>query len=212
MWGPGESRWDEFTSDPAKPVPHTQEIARGMNKEYMTEDQRFAARRPDVLSWTSEPLEDPLTLAGPSVAELLVTTTREDADWVVKLVDVFPDAEPDPPGLAAHQKMGGYHMLVRSEVLRGRYRDGYETPKPFAPGESAAVAVPLLDVLHTFERGHRIQVQVQSTWFPLVDRNPQKWVPNVYLARDDDFASATHRVLRGSSLRVGVLPAPGAAR
>ena len=210
--GPGESRWDEFTSDPAKPVPHTQEIARGMNKEYMTEDQRFAARRPDVLVWTSEPLEDALTLAGPSVAELLVTTTREDADWVVKLVDVFPDGEPDPPGLAAHHKMGGYHMLVRGEVMRGRYREGYETPKPFAPGESAAVAVPLLDVLHTFERGHRIQVQVQSTWFPLVDRNPQKWVPNVYLARDEDFASATHRVLRGSSLRVGVLPAPGAAR
>lgn len=210
--GPGEARFDEFESDPAKPVPFTQEIARGMTKEYMTEDQRFAARRPDVLTWTSEPLAEPMTLAGPLVAELLVTTTREDADWVVKLVDVFPDGEPDPPGLAPHQKTGGYHMMVRSEVIRGRYRDSYEKPKPFVPGEPAAVAVPLLDLLHTFERGHRIQVQVQSTWFPLVDRNPQKWVPNVYLARDDDFAKATQRVLRGSSIRIGVLPAAGPTR
>jgi uncharacterized protein len=131
---------------------------------------------------------------------------------VVKLIDVFPGDAPDHPHLAAGQHMGGYQMMVRSEVIRGRYRDGYETPKPFAAGRPTRVRLPLQDVLHTFEPGHRVMIQVQSTWFPLVDRNPQKWVKNVFEARDEDFVAATHRVYRdarhASRIEAVVIPTP----
>ena len=201
-----DAAFDAFTSDPAKPVPFTEEVARGMTREYMTDDQRFAARRPDVLVFASEPLEADVTLAGPIVAHLWVSTSRDDADWVVKLVDAHPDgfkyagadgeaAKADP----TQRNMGGYQMMVRSEVIRGRFRDSYSQPKPFEPDAPTLVKLPLHDVLHTFRKGHRIMFQVQSTWFPLVDRNPQKWVDNVFEAEEADFVPATHRVWRDAA-------------
>ena len=206
----GSASFDEFTSDPNEPVPYTEAIAIGMTREYMTDDQRFADRRPDVVSYQTEPLEEAVTLAGPIFAELLVSTTGTDSDWIVKLVDVLPDDAPDPRGLEAGMHMSGAQLMVRSEVLRGRFRESYATPKPFVPGEPTRVTVPLQDVLHTFEKGHRIMLQVQCTWFPLVDRNPQTFVPNIFLAKPEDFVKATQRVYfggdQGSSIRVGVLP------
>ena len=196
---------DVFPSDPSKPVPHTADIALGMNRTYMTEDQRFAARRPDVLVYQSAPLEHDVTIAGTLLADLLVATTGTDADWIVKLVDVHPGDAPDPPGLAPGQRMGEAQMLVRGEVMPGRFRASYATPQAFVPGEPARVRFELWDVLHTFRRGHRIQVQVQSTWFPLVARNPQTFLDNPYLARPQDFRPAMHTLFHGSSVRVGVL-------
>jgi putative CocE/NonD family hydrolase len=202
---------DEFVSDPQKPVPFTEAMAQGMTREYMTDDQRFASRRPDVLVYQTPILTENVTLAGPLTAELWVSTTGTDADWVVKLVDVFPDDAPtdfDAPRNA--RPMAGYQMMVRSEVLRGRFRNNPSKPEPFVPDQPTLVRIELQDVLHTFKKGHRIQVQVQSSWFPLVDRNPQKYVPNVAEANEADFIKATHRVHVGgdkpSVLRVGVLP------
>jgi uncharacterized protein len=204
--------WDRFVSDPAKPVPYTEVIDPGMTKEYMTADQRFAARRPDVLVYRTEPLESDVTLAGPITAELWVSTSETDADWVVKVIDVLPPDTPDPDPNPTGVRLGEYQMMVRSEVIRGRFRNGYETPEPFEPGTPTRVELELQDVLHTFRRGHRIMVQVQSTWFPLVDRNPQKFVPNIFEAEEDDYVAATHRVYRDpenpSRLVVGVLPHP----
>ncbi|MFO7769444.1 MAG: CocE/NonD family hydrolase [bacterium] len=202
--------YDAYISDPAKPVPHTREITQGMNRTYMTEDQRFAARRPDVLVYRSEVLEEPVTLAGPIVADLWVSTSQQDADWVVKVIDEFPPDAEDFPDLDPGMHTGGYQMMVRSEVLRGRFREDPSRPEPFTPGEPSRVRVPLQDVLHTFRPGHRIMIQIQSTWFPLVDRNPQKWVDNIYQAEAGDFTAAEHRVYRmrtyPSRIQVGVLP------
>lgn len=195
---PGEaSGFDEFISDPARPVPFTQDIAIGMPKEYMTEDQRFAARRPDVLVYQTPPLDADLTVAGPISAELWVSTSGTDADWIVKLIDVLPPDTPDPEGTRRGVRLGGYQMMVRSEAFRGRFRDSYREPRPFVPGKPTRVTVPLQDVLHTFKAGHRVMIQVQSTWFPLVDRNPQRYVPNIFTAQASDFQRATHRVHRG---------------
>lgn len=216
--------YDEFVSDPEHPVPFTEAVALGMTREYMTDDQRFAARRPDVLTWRSPPLPEAVTLAGPVIAELFVSTTGEDADWVVKLCDEFPGDAPEPPapgdpselGSAPPKPMSGYMMMVRSEVIRGRFREDPAVPKPFVPNEITRVDLPLQDVLHTFEKGHRIVVQIQSTWFPLVDRNPQTWVDNIFEAEASDFRAQTHRVHRSqehpSRLRVGVLPQTGGTR
>jgi putative CocE/NonD family hydrolase len=202
--------FDEFLSDPARPVPFTQFIAVGMTREYMTDDQRFAARRPDVLVYQTDPLPKDLTLCGPVLADLNVSTSQGDADWVVKLIDVFPPDAKDHEHVAPGQHIGGYQMMVRSEVIRGRFRNDPSRPEPFEPNQVAQVRLPLQDVLHTFQAGHRIMIQIQSTWFPLVDRNPQKYVDNVYLAKPDDFVKATHRVWRSaehpSSIEVGVLP------
>lgn len=202
--------FDEFVSDPARPVPYTQEITQRMTREYMTDDQRFAARRQDVLAYQTEPVAEPLTLAGPILAELWVSTDHQDADWIVKLIDVYPDDAEDFPNLPEGTHTGGYQMLVRSEVIRGRFRDDPARPVPFTPGEPTLVTLPLQDVLHTFEPGHRVMVQIQSTWFPLVDRNPQKWVDNIYLAEPADFVKATHRVYHSEEhptrIKVGVLP------
>lgn len=207
--GKGGAAFDEFVSDPAKPVPFTEAISTGMTREYMTDDQRFASRRPDVLSWKTEILSEDLTLAGPITADLVVSTTGTDADWVVKLIDVFPDDAPDGPTMEKGRHLSGYEMMVRSEAFRGRYRESYEHPKPFASGQPTKVAVPLQDVLHTFKKGHRVMVQVQSTWFPIMDRNPQKYVENIFKADENDFIKATHRVYRGagtaSAVRVGVM-------
>jgi putative CocE/NonD family hydrolase len=201
--------FDEFISDPAKPIPFTEAITTSMTKEYMTDDQRFAARRPDVLMYQTDVLENDVTLAGPIQAELWVSTSAEDADWIVKVIDVLPPDAKEPEGFIVMRPLGGYQMMVRSEVIRGRYRNSYEQPEPFVPGEATLVDLELQDVLHTFKRGHRIMVQIQSTWFPLVDRNPQKWVDNIFEADDADFIKATHRVYRSAEhptrLRVSVL-------
>ena len=194
---PGEpASFDEFISDPAKPVPFSQDISIGMTREYMTEDQRFAARRPDVLVYQTPPLDQDLTVAGPISAELWVSTTGSDADWIVKLIDVLPADTPDPEDTRRGVRLGGYQMMVRSEAFRGRFRDSYERPKPFVPGKPTRVTVPLQDVLHTFKKGHRVMIQVQSTWFPLIDRNPQRFVANIFAAQESDFQRATHRVHR----------------
>ncbi len=188
--------FDEFVSDPHKPVPATQDIHIGMPKEYMTEDQRFAARRPDVLVYQTPPLTEDLTVAGPLSAELWVSTTGSDADWIVKLIDVLPPGAPDPADTRRGVHMGGYQMMVRSEAFRGRFREGYAQPRPFTPGQPTKVTVPLQDVMHTFQKGHRVMIQVQSTWFPFIDRNPQTFVANIFEADEKDFKRATHRVHR----------------
>jgi hypothetical protein len=200
---------DTWVSDPWNPVPYTQDITIGMTREYMTDDQRFAARRPDVMTYQTDVLQEPVTLVGPLVAELWVSTSREAADWVVKLVDVFPPSAPDHEGLPRGMHMGEYQMMVRSEVIRGRFRNSYQEPEPFVPDRPTRVRLPLQDVLHTFRPGHRIMIQVQSTWFPLVDRNPQSWVDNIYRAREEDYVEATHRLYRSrrypSRIQVGLL-------
>lgn len=209
--GPG---YDEYVSDPDKPVPFTQVIDEGMTREYMTADQRFAARRPDVLVYQTEPLEEDLTLAGPIQADLWVSTSGTASDWVVKVIDVFPPDAENPEPNPKEVQMGEYQMMVRSEVIRGRFRNSYETPEPFVPNEPTRVSFELQDVLHTFQRGHRVMVQIQSTWFPLVDRNPQTYVPNIFEADAEDFQKATQRVYRSperpTRLLVGVLPGLGA--
>jgi putative CocE/NonD family hydrolase len=186
--------FDQFVSDPAHPVPYTETTAPSMTREYMTDDQRFASRRPDVLTYQTPPLDEPLTLAGPIQALLQVATTGTDADWVVKIIDVYPDDTPDNPRTAPGVHLGGYQQLVRSEVMRGRFRESFSQPKPFIANEVTAVPFAVQDLMHTFQKGHRLMVQVQSTWFPLVDRNPQKYVPNIYEAAETDFQAATHRL------------------
>ena len=207
---------DAFLSDPAKPVPFIEQVAIGMPKEYMTADQRFAGRRPDVLVFRTEPLAADLSLAGPLRPELFVSTTGTDADWVVKLIDVYPDDfrnpdfegggpiwEPNP------NPMGGYQQLVRGEVMRGKFRDSLERPLPFTPGQPTRVAWTMNDIFHTFRKGHRIMVQIQSTWFPLMDRNPQVFM-DINTAVATDYKKATHTVFhdaaRPSGIGVGVWP------
>lgn len=190
------SSWEEYTSDPAKPVPYTEDIHFGRTREYMTDDQRFAARRPDVLVFQTEPLENDLTLAGPITADLMVAITGTDADFVVKLIDVFPDNftyEKDNGYV-----MNGYQMLVRGEVMRGKFRNSFEKPEPFVPNKPTRVKYELPDVAHTFKKGHRLMIQVQSSWFPLVDRNPQQFM-DIYQAKDSDFKKATIRIYHNDS-------------
>lgn len=200
--------YDEFISDPSKPVPYTEAITTGMTREYMTDDQRFAATRPDVLVYETEVLKEDLTLAGSSISNLNVSTSGTDADWMVKLIDVYPDSAAPSKANPAY-KMGGYQQLVRSEAFRGRYRESYSQPVPFKPEVATTVKFELQDVLHTFKKGHKIMVQVQSTWFPLVDRNPQKYIANIFKADERDFIKATHRLYvsagKASYLQVGIL-------
>jgi putative CocE/NonD family hydrolase len=201
---------DNFVSDPAKPVPFTEAVAIGMTAEYMTDDQRFASHRPDVLTYQTDVLDNDLTVAGPVLSDLRVSTDQGDADWVVKLIDVFPNNASDHG-----EHRGPYQMMVRSEVIRGRFRDGPDKPKPFEANMPTQVKLPLQDVLHTFQKGHRVMIQIQSTWFPLVDRNPQKYVANIYQANDSDFVKATHKVYRSKSqptrFEVGVMKLPKVA-
>lgn len=200
--------FDEYVSDPAKPVPFTEETSPGMTYSYMTSDQRFASRRTDVVAYETEPLETDVTVVGPIECTLHVSTTGTDSDWVVKLVDVYPGSFPDPDPNPAGVRMGGYHQLVRGEPFRGRFRNSFEKPEPFEPGRVTKVAFVMPDVYHTFRRGHRIMVHVQSSWFPLVDRNPQKF-GEIHKATDADFQKATQRVYRSgqypSSMKVKVL-------
>jgi putative CocE/NonD family hydrolase len=200
--GPGEGSdaHDSYISDPDRPVPHTRDNSRWINNTFYSEDQRFAARRPDVLVYQTDVLEEDVTLAGTIQASLFVSTTGTDADWVVKLIDVYPD---DYGAKSAQQ------TLIRAEVFRGRFRESYEEPKPFEPDEVAKVSFELWDVCHTFKRKHRIMVHIQSTWFPFIDRNPQKFVENIFEADEEDFVKAINRVYRSerypSHVEVGVL-------
>lgn len=202
--------FDEYVSDPNKPVPYINGIAIGMTREYMVEDQRFAARRPDVLVYQTEPLAQDLTAAGPVKVTLYVSSTGTDADYVVKLIDVFPDDAPDPEPNPTGVRMGGYQMLVRGEPFRARFRNSFERPEPLRPGEVTKIEFVMPDINHAFLKGHRIMVQVQSTWFPLVDRNPQKFVPNIYKASESDFQKAIQRVHRSrvyaSHVTLNVMP------
>jgi putative CocE/NonD family hydrolase len=201
-------------------VPFIGYAALAMPEEYMVSDQRFAATRPDVLVYVTEPLEEDLTLAGPVSPKLFVATTGTDSDWVVKLIDVYPPDRSTPAattGAGASTDVGpppvtlaGYQQLVRGEPFRGKFRRSFEHPEPFAPGKVETVNFTMPDVNHVFRRGHRVMVQVQSSWFPLVDRNPQTFV-NIPTAKPEDFKSATQCVVRSktqpSGVEVYVLPA-----
>jgi putative CocE/NonD family hydrolase len=181
-----------------------------MPREYMVGDQRFATTRPDVLVYQTEPLTETVTLAGPVTASLNVSTTGTDSDWVVKLIDVYtadhPNPDPNPTGV----RLGHYQQLVRGEPLRGKFREGFDKPKPMEPGKVTSMEWVMPDVCHTFRTGHRIMVQVQSSWFPLLDRNPQTYC-DIYHAKPEDFRKATQRVYRQTSapskVNVWVLPA-----
>ncbi len=201
--------FDEYVSDPAKPVPYVDTIATGMVPEYMVADQRSASRRPDVLFYETDELTSDVTLAGPVVPSLHVSTTGTDSDWIIKLIDVHPADEPDSQPNQCCSRMGGYEQLIRGEVMRGRFRNSYQNPEPFVPEEVAKVEFTMPDVFHTFRKGHRIMIQVQSTWFPLVDRNPQKFV-EINSARPEDFQKATQHVYHSKStpscLKVHLLP------
>lgn len=197
-WNPpsaGGQLFDEYVSDPARPVPFTPYIANGMSYNYMTDDQRFAASRTDVLVYQTGPLDAEVRVAGPLKASLFASTTGTDSDFVVKVIDVFPGDAPDPQPNPENVRMGGYQMLVRGEPFRGRFRHGFDKPEPFTPGKVEKIEFELPDIFHAFRRGHRIMVQIQSTWFPLADRNPQKFV-KISEARADDFQKATQRIYR----------------
>lgn len=194
---------DEFVSDPARPVPHVPKITTGMDGEYMTADQRFAATRPDVLVYETPPLTEDMTVAGPVEVELFVSTTGTDADWVVKLIDVYPDDFPNPEPNPKEVRMGGFQQLVRGEPFRGKFRNSVTKPEPFEPGKVAKVKFTMPDVLHTFRPGHRVMVQVQSSWFPLIDRNPQTFC-DIPAAGEGDFRKQTHKVHRGGDTPSGV--------
>ena len=194
---PAEKGFTTYISDPDKPVPYTMDIPGSFGltpRNYMSEDQRFAARRPDVLTFETAPLVEPVTLAGEIRVHLNVSTTGTDADFVVKLVDVYPGDAPNTPYTPKHVALSHYQQLVRGEIMRGRYRENFSEPKPFEPNQPTVVTFDLQDVLHTFKPGHKIMIQVQSTWFPLFDRNPQKYVPNIFKADEEDFIKAEHRI------------------
>ncbi len=203
-----ENSSDSFISDPHKPVPYTQKITYGMIREYMVEDQRFAASRPDVLVYSSNTLTNNTTITGPIIADLFVSTSGTDADWVVKIIDVFPDTAKNNNPNPCDIQMGGFQMMVRGDVMRGKYRKSYEKPEAFQPGEISEVKFTIPDINHTFLRGHKIMVQIQSTWFPLVDLNPQKFV-DIYKADKTDFQKATNSIYHSkeypSKLEVNVL-------
>jgi putative CocE/NonD family hydrolase len=192
--------YTEYTSDPSKPVPYTEDVHYNRTREYMTDDQRFASRRPDVLTFKTDILTEDVTVTGVMTADLLTSISTTDADFVVKLIDMFPDNLAynkvdiyDPADARPVYPMGGYQMLVHGEIFRGRYRNSYEKPEPFVPGRIEQVRFDVGDVAHTFKKGHRIMIQIQSTWFPLADRNPQKFV-NIYNASDNDFQKADIRI------------------
>ncbi|MBI2275195.1 MAG: CocE/NonD family hydrolase [Bacteroidetes bacterium] len=187
-----------YTSDPAKPVPYTEDVHLGRTREYMTDDQRFAARRPDVLVFKSDILTEDVTLGGVVTADLLVSLSGTDADFVVKLIDVFPDDFAYATPGRSNYEMSGYQMLVRGEVMRGKFRNSFEKPEAFVPNKPTQVKFALPDVAHSFKKGHRIMIQVQSSWFPLVDRNPQKFT-DIYQAKDSDFQPATIKLYHHAS-------------
>ena len=203
-----KTSYDEYISDPEHPVPYTEDVHTRRTTAYMTDDQRFASRRPDVMVYQTDVLTEDITLTGPLTADLFVTTTGTDADFIVKLIDVLPPDTKAAPDQNVKVPLGGYQMLVRGEVFRGRYRNSFEKPQPFIPGKVTEVKYSIPDVAHTFKKGHRIMIQVQSSWFPLVDRNPQKFV-DIYTCSESDFRKATMRIYHDtahpSNLKVTVL-------
>jgi len=209
--------FDEYVSDPMNPVPYTQKITLNYPRDFMTEDQRFVAGRPDVLVYQTEPLTEDLTVAGDIKPELFISSSGTDSDFVVKLIDVFPDdynypetgkklpngdperMKPPSDSAACVFKPGGYQMLLRGEPFPARFRNSFEKPAPLTPNVAAKISFVMPGVVHTFKRGHRIMVQIQSTWFPLVARNPQKFMSNYKLGGDTDFHKATERVYRSAA-------------
>lgn len=200
--------FDEYVSDPMNPVPYTEDVHAQRTAAYMTDDQRFASRRPDVMVYQTDILKDDITFTGPLTADLFVSTTGTDADFVVKLIDVFPADTKNSNDQEVKVPLGGYQMLVRGEVFRGKYRNSFEKPEPFVPSKVTEVKYEIPDIAHTFKKGHRIMIQVQNSWFPLVDRNPQKFV-DIYKCSDSDFQKATQRIYHDatypSHLKVNVL-------
>jgi putative CocE/NonD family hydrolase len=192
----GASAYDEYTSDPAHPVPVLGFAGQGMPGDYMTVDQRFASSRPDVLVYETAPLENDVTIAGPVTPVLRVSTSGTDSDFVVKLIDVYPSDYPDPDPNPMHIRMGGYQQMLRGEPFRGKFRKSFAKPEPFTPGKAEAIEFAMPDVCHTFRPGHRIMVQVESSWFPLTDRNPQTF-GDIPKAKAADFQKAVERVFRG---------------
>ena len=188
--------FDSYVSDPANPVPYRPRPilptwGQGSTwSRWLTDDQRFLKDRHDVLSWQTDELTDDVTIAGDIAAHLRASTTGSDADWVVKLIDVYPDDYPADP------KLAGYELMVANDVLRGRFRKSFEHPLPITPNRIEEFVIDLHTQDYTFKKGHRIMVQVQSSWFPLIDRNPQTFVPNIFEARDSDFKAQTHRIYR----------------
>lgn len=195
---------DTYTSDPAHPVPYTEDVHFNRTRDYMTDDQRFASRRPDVLTYQTDILTNDMTVTGSVVADLMTSISTTDADFVVKIIDVFPDdlsyndidiyADNDP---AKTYPMGGYQMLVRGEIFRGRFRKSYETPSAFTPGKVEEVKFNLPDIAHTFKKGHRLMIQIQSSWFPLADRNPQQFI-DIYHADPKDFIKSDISIYHNS--------------
>lgn len=185
--------YTSYTSDPSRPVPYTGVISRGRNNEYLAEDQRFASQRPDVAVFMTDTLTDDLLLNGPVKVSLYVSTTGTDADFIVKVIDVIPDLEPNPNPNPRNFQMGGMQRLVRAEVIRGKFRNSFEKPEAFVPGRVAKVEYDLPDLAHLFKKGHRVMIQVQSSWFPLVDRNPQKFM-RIPDATEKDFQKADIRI------------------
>ncbi len=191
----GINQADSFISDPSNPVPYRPRPIQptyGQGSKWftwLTEDQRFLKGRSDVLSWQSDPLKNDLTVTGDLLAKLFASTSGTDADWIVKLIDVYPDDHVDP-------KMKGYQLMIANDVFRGRYRKSFEKPESVKPGAVESYSIDLHSINHVFKAGHRIMVQVQSTWFPIIDRNPQKYVANIFQATESDFIKATHKVHR----------------
>jgi hypothetical protein len=202
--------FDEYISDPAKPVPYRQRptlpssLPEATWSEWLVDDQRHAASRTDVLVHMTDPLQEPLRIAGEPIARLFASTSGSDADWVVKLIDVWPDQVPENP------KLGGYQQMLSADIFRGRYREDFAVARPLKPGQVLEYRLPLPNASHTFLRGHRIMVQIQSSWFPLYDRNPQTFVPNIMFAPPESYVKATHRIWRtpeyATAIELPVLP------
>jgi uncharacterized protein len=206
----GGAEFDEYVADPAKPVPFVPRPVRmgdpDVWRPWLVSDQRFVADRPDVLTYVSEPLKAPLRLAGAPVADLFASTSGTDADWVVKVIDVYPDEVPSQP------ELGGYQLPLAMDILRGRYRNSLEHPEPVVAGKPERYRFALPNIHHVIQPGHRLMVQIQSSWFPLYDRNPQRYVPNIFHARPADYVKATQRVYHTPQLRSAIeLPVVPAA-
>ena len=205
--GGREEAYDSYISDPDKPVPWSAELGTRQGHLWMVEDQRFAAHRPDVLVYKSDVLTEDVTIAGPIIADLFVSTTGTDADWIVKLIDVYPDTTSER-GADSGMRMGGFQMMLAGEVFRAKYRNSFADPEPLVANQVTEISFDLGDKCHTFKQGHRIMVQVQSTWFPVIDRNPQRFV-DIYHATEEDYESAVHKVNRSeeysSRVKVRVL-------
>ena len=188
-----QNKYVEYVSDPQKPVPSQDGIITNRTREYMIADQRFAANRPDVMVFETEVLSDDITMAGPILADLHVSMTGTDADFIVKIIDVYPDNSAAISAINKETVMQNYQMLVRGEILRGKFRNSFTVPEPFVPAQVTNVKVNLPDVAHTFKKGHKIMVQIQHSWFPLADRNPNQFM-DIYKAKAEDYIKNTHRI------------------